>query len=58
MQLQGHMTYLQHMHAQDIKILENQVKQLQEIWRFLDDQLLERSREFNFVACHWNPFDY
>ncbi len=57
LQLQGHMVYLWHMHAHDIEVLENQVEQLQEAWRFLDDQLLERSREFNFTAHCWNPFD-
>ncbi len=57
LQLRGHMAYLRRMHAHDIEVLENQVEQLQEAWRFLDDQLLERSREFNFTAHRWNPFD-
>src|SRR6266498_1470402 len=57
LQLRGHMAYLRRMHAHDIEVLENQVEQLQEAWRFLDDQLLERSREFNFIAHRWNPFD-
>src|SRR6266498_4770252 len=57
LQLRGHMAYLHRMHTQDIEVLENQVEQLQEAWRFLDDQLLERSREFNFTAYRWNPFD-
>ncbi len=57
LQLRGHMAYLRRMHAHDIEVLENQVEQLQEAWRFLDDQLLERSREFNFITHRWNPFD-
>jgi len=57
LQLRGYMTYLHRMYVQDIEVLKNQIEQLQEAWRFLNDQLLKRSREFNFTAYHWNPFD-